>query len=264
MGEIVWLGRYPVKSMLGEDLTEASLGPDGVAGDRRFALVDAETGLVASAKNPRKWRDLLRMRAAYGADGSLRITGPDGTPVGALDEVAGRPVRLVEERPDGAALERLTPQTEPGAGTMTTNPLGAAFPGRTFVDFAPVHVVTTATLDALGADHRRFRPNVVVRMFDPAPFEENGWPGRALTTGDSVALRIVVPTPRCVVPTLPQGEDLPEDPGVIRTAARLNRVQVLDLGRLTCVGAYGAVAQEGTLRVGDLVHIDGPGVVGPA
>jgi uncharacterized protein len=270
MGEIVWLGRYPVKSMLGEPLTEAELGPSGVAGDRRYALVDAESGLIASAKNPRTWRALLTLSARYSADDRLVITGPGGAAVhpddpdadGQLSRAVGRPVRLAAARPDGATMERLTPPTEPGAGTMTRSGLAGGTPGDTFVDFAAVHVITTATLDALGRRHpggpvdaRRFRPNIVVRMVDAVPFVENTWTGQTLSMGDGAELRVVAPTPRCAVPTLAQGDDLPDDPEVLRTAARVNRVPVLDLGRLTCVGAYGAVERGGALRVGDMVRV---------
>jgi uncharacterized protein YcbX len=123
-------------------------------------------------------------------------------------------------------------------------------------------MVTTATLDALAREHpggqvdaRRFRPNIVVRMYDDRPFVENTWTGRHLTIGADVRVRVVTPTPRCVIPTLAHGTDLAEDPHLLRTAARLNRVPVLDLGRLTCVGAYGSVRHGGHLRVGDLVHV---------
>jgi uncharacterized protein YcbX len=73
-----------------------------------------------------------------------------------------------------------------------------------------------------------------------------------MTVGDA-EIRIVAPTPRCVVPTLAHGGDLPDDPGVLRTAARLNRVTMPDSGRLTCVGAYGAVRRPGRLRLGDRI-----------
>jgi uncharacterized protein len=290
MGEVVWLGRYPVKSMLGEEPDGIELEPGGVRGDRRYALVDEETGLVASAKNPRRWRALLAMRAGY-RDGRLVVTLPDGRTVlagdaeadSALSRALGRRVRLTDKRPDGATLERLTPEGEPGAGTLTRGrvaarvaagqPGGAAgesgAAGLSFVDFAAVHVVTTATLDALGGAHplrvvdaRRLRPNVVVRMRGGGAFAENGWPGRRVAIGDRAALRVVVPTPRCVVPTLAQGPGaadsstgLPEDPEVLRAAARLNRVPVLDLGVLTCVGAYADVEAPGRIRVGDLVRV---------
>ncbi|GIJ45308.1 molybdenum cofactor biosysynthesis protein [Virgisporangium aliadipatigenens] len=256
MGEIVWLCRYPVKSLRGEELSSAVLDGDGLAGDRRRALVDTATGLVASAKDPRKWRSLMGMSARCEGDG-IAVTMPDGTVVrdgdpdvdDHLSRAAGRPVRLTSERPAGAALERLTPEGEPGAGTLTRGALRAA---GSFVDFGAVHLVTTATLDALGADRRRFRPNVVLRMRDDTPFAENAWPGRVLATG-TAAIRVVAPTPRCAVPTLAQGDDLPADPRVLRAAAAANRIPVFDLGTLTCVGAYGAVARPGTLRVGDRV-----------
>jgi uncharacterized protein YcbX len=270
MGEVVWLGRYPVKSMCGEDLDEAHLDASGIKGDRRYALIDQETGLVASAKNPRRWRALLTMAARHRPDGRVVVTCPDGTVIDAdaptadasLSRVAGRPVRLTGTLPDGANMERLTPPTEPGSGAMTRSSLAAGTPGDTFVDFAAVHVITTATLDALARQHpggrmdrRRFRPNIVVRMDDPVPFVENSWQGQTMTVAAHAEIRIVTPTPRCAVPTLAQGSDLPDDPAVLRTAARLNRVPVFDLGRLTCVGAYGAVQREGPLRVGDRITI---------
>ncbi|MEV6923356.1 MOSC domain-containing protein [Dactylosporangium sp. NPDC051485] len=270
MGEIVWIGRYPVKSMLGEDLGDAVLAETGIDGDRRYALIDEQTGLVASAKNPRKWRGLLSMNARYDADGQVAITLADGTVVRHDDPAAdrllsravGRPVRLAATRPEGATLERLTPATEPSPGAMTHGSLAAGTPGDTFVDFAAVHVLTTATLDALARAHprhaidaRRFRPNIVVRMHDDVPFAENTWPGRSLILGVQAAVHVVAPTPRCAVPTLAQGNGLPEDPDVLRTAARVNRVPVLDLGVLTCVGAYGMVRQGGHLRVGDRVTV---------
>ncbi|MFI5912053.1 MOSC domain-containing protein [Dactylosporangium sp. NPDC051541] len=255
MGEIVWLARYPVKSLCGEELTQAYLGPAGFDGDRRHALVDAESGLVASAKNPRKWRRLLTMTARHGPDGAVVITGPDGATVDTddgLSRIVGRTVRLTGARPGGGAMERLTPETEPGAGAMTMSQLPD---GETFVDFAAVHIVTTATLAALGrADARRFRPNLVVRMDDDEPFVENTWSGRTLTVGDA-AIHVLHPTPRCPVPTLAQGQDLPEDPGVLRAAARANRIALWDQGPFTCVGAYGSVARAGTLRVGDPVRL---------
>ena len=54
-GSVVGLWRYPVKSMMGEELNAAEVTERGLVGDRQFAVVDASTGKVAGAKNPRKW-----------------------------------------------------------------------------------------------------------------------------------------------------------------------------------------------------------------
>jgi len=63
---VVSLWRYPVKSMMGEELNAAGLTERGLLRDRAYALVDPSNGKVVSAKNPRKWGRLLDSRAALG------------------------------------------------------------------------------------------------------------------------------------------------------------------------------------------------------
>ena len=107
------LYRYPVKSMRGEEIDATIVGERGLLGDRAYALVDQETGKVASAKNPRRWGILFDFHAAFVdepvADSDLppvEITGPDGERIRsdehdaheALSRLVGRPVRL-ESRP---------------------------------------------------------------------------------------------------------------------------------------------------------------------
>ena len=60
VGTIPALWRFPVKSMLGEELDAADVAEGGIVGDRAYALLDKETGKVASAKHPKLWPDLLR------------------------------------------------------------------------------------------------------------------------------------------------------------------------------------------------------------
>ena len=62
-GTVTELWRYPVKSMLGEQLESTDIGEHGVTGDRAFALIDAETGKVCSAKRHDLWGDLFRFGA---------------------------------------------------------------------------------------------------------------------------------------------------------------------------------------------------------
>ena len=65
LGSIVSLWRYPVKSMMGEELNAAEVTKGGLLGDRAYALTDTSDGKVASAKNPRKWPNLFDYRAAF-------------------------------------------------------------------------------------------------------------------------------------------------------------------------------------------------------
>ena len=86
LGAVASTWRYPVKSMLGEELNATEIGNRGVLGDRAYALVDGSDGKVATAKNPRKWPNLFQFRAAFvepprihGKPTPVRITFPDGT-----------------------------------------------------------------------------------------------------------------------------------------------------------------------------------------
>src|SRR2546426_11884304 len=85
-GAVVSLWRYPVKSMIGEELNAARLSDYGLLGDRAYALVDHSDGKVATAKNPRKWPNLFDCLAAFIEPPRLsvklppvRITLPAGT-----------------------------------------------------------------------------------------------------------------------------------------------------------------------------------------
>ncbi|MEU4567735.1 MOSC domain-containing protein [Micromonospora sp. NPDC023956] len=272
--EEIW--RYPVKSMLGEALPHTQVTPVGVAGDRRLALRDLATGRVVSAKHPRRWRDMLTLRATGGDSVPVRISLPDGRELSTADDVDAvlsalldAPVALIATVPPGATLDRARPEEVLAAGvnaavTVDETPLGGGTAPETFVDFAPVHLVTTGTLDriagAAGAGRpvaaTRYRPNLVLRTVGVPGFVENDWVGRDLRIGAELVLRVVAPTPRCAVPTLAHGE-LPADPDALRVPARLNRVApVPQLGPLPCVGAYARVVRPGRVAVGDRVRLD--------
>jgi uncharacterized protein YcbX len=280
-GAVVALWRYPVKSMLGEELNAAELTDRGLVGDRAYALVDRETGKVASAKNPRKWGALFDCRAAFAAPPRpgappppVRIELPDGRTVtsgeddvdGALSALLGRPVTLLAVAPEAPSLEEYWPDIEGLAHreAVTDEAIGGGAPPGTFFDASPVHLLTTATLDRLQAlypsgrfEVRRFRPNLVVAAANGADgFVENAWVGRTVAVGDEVRLGVTDPCPRCVMTTLPQA-DLPRDVGILRAAADHNRVPVPAFGNepMPSVGAYGAVERGGTVRRGDPIRL---------
>jgi uncharacterized protein YcbX len=256
------LHRYPVKSMLGETVAALNVGFGGAEGDRRRALIDQETGRVASAKQARLWRQLLKCTASIDG-GRVRVRLPDGTDVApdedgfaeAVSELVSRPVRVATSRPPGVSLERADPEQvlDQGLDAVVDAPLlelAEGTPGDSFVDLAPLHVITTATLDRIGTEAARYRPNIVIAT-PPGfpPYTENDWTERTFAVG-SVELKGMGPTPRCVIPTLEHGE-LDRATHALRTPAAENLVDSFGLGRLPCAGAYLEVVTEGTIGVGD-------------
>lgn len=65
VGTVAALWRYPVKSMGGQEVEVSAVNERGLNGDRAYALLDARSGKVASAKNPRPWAPLLEFQATY-------------------------------------------------------------------------------------------------------------------------------------------------------------------------------------------------------
>src|ERR671910_265497 len=77
VGTVDELWRFPVKSMLGEELDAADLSQRGVVGDRAYALRDKQTGKVASAKHAKLWPDLLKCRASFFNERGLPSAVPE-------------------------------------------------------------------------------------------------------------------------------------------------------------------------------------------
>ncbi|MBI2913634.1 MAG: MOSC domain-containing protein, partial [Chloroflexi bacterium] len=264
LGEVAALWRYPVKSMLGEELESCQVTERGLLGDRAYALMDIESGKIVSAKSPRKWARMFELRASYvqqpGAGGSpapMRIAFPDGGTAttldadveGRLSAFFGREVRLATEPPAGARYESIPVKESDQEAAMVEYPLPNGF-----FDLGSLHLLATSTLAHLRglypqADARRgrfeaqrFRPNILVETPEGTQgFAENEWLGKTLAIGDEARIRVIGPAIRCVMTTLPQG-DLPADPGILRTAAQHNQANV---------GAYALVVRGGVVRRGD-------------
>ncbi len=253
--------------MMGEELNSTRIGPKGLEGDRAFAIADAETGKIASAKNPSKWPSLFEFRAAFTdvlpGEGPLppaRIVFPDGSTVttndpaieSRLTATLAKPVRFLSGAPAAGSLEEYWPDIEGLARRDEVT--DEAMPTETFFDVGIVHLLTTATLSKLGTEYpggrfeaRRFRPNIVIRtMPELSGFPEQGWNERVLIIGEEVKLRVTGPCFRCVMTTLSQG-DLPKDNGILKAAALHNQARV---------GAYASVIQGGAIRRGDSVILD--------
>jgi uncharacterized protein YcbX len=269
IGVVEELWRYPVKSMLGEQLTASEVSGRGLLGDRAYALRDTSDGKIATAKNPRKWPNLFDYQAALTAVPRAseklppaRITLPDG-------------ITVSTEQPDAAAILSAALKREiklEMVGGASSNETSEEYwldmeglehrdavtefnlPTGTFFDTATVHLVTTATLERLHELYPegrfavpRFRPNVVVSPTDKhSGFVENEWLTRIVAIGDSVRLKVDLNCARCVMTTLAQ-RDLPRDPGILRTAAQHNQVNV---------GVYASVLQGGKIQRGDSIRLE--------
>jgi uncharacterized protein len=280
LGSVVSLWRYPVKSMMGEELNAADVTQRGLFGDRAYALVDSYNEKVASARNPRKWAKLFDFRAALAEPARsgekippVHVELPDGNVVTSeqsdtnqvLSDVLDREVTLETRQPAQRevvettlpnpwtpSLEEYWPDMEDLAYRDTVT--DEAMPEGTFFDLAVIHVLTTATVDQLRElypqgrfEARRFRPNIVVEPSSGEKgFVEDEWVGKTLVIGDEVRIDITEPCPRCAMTILPQG-DLPRDLGILRAVAQHNQVNV---------GVYGAVVQGSTIRRGDPVRIE--------
>ena len=160
----IW--RYPVKSMAGEQLRRADLGPLGIAGDRVVHVEDARGRVVTSRTHPR----LLSHKGSIGADGGVLIDGrPWDGPVASADviAIAGSGARLV--RDESAAR----------------------------FDVLPLLVATDGAIAAFGHDRRRLRPNIVVGGVDG--MAEREWPGRVLRVGSGVLIGVQDLRARCIM-----------------------------------------------------------------
>lgn len=218
------LWRFPVKSFGGERTRRAFVGPFGLLGDRRHAVVD-DSGEPLSARRAHALLGFQAHCEEPDAGEGVHVATPEGWEL-AWDEPAlaaelttaiGRDVRLVR------------------------SPMGVH-------DAAPIHILSTASLAAVSdwiggeeVDRRRFRANLIVEMTDSRPFAEAAWVGASIAIGDDgPILQVVSPTERCAVTTF--------DPD---TLARDNRV-LAGLARETdnLFGVYALVGRSGWVEVG--------------
>ena len=238
----IW--RHPVKSLQGEQLTEADIEPTGLVGDRKWGIADRDTGTVLTGRREPR---LLDAAASLDSAGRPVITLPDGTmlhDVGARTDEAlgawlGRSVTLVaaQDAPRGRA-EAFADATDDSSAVLEwTMPQGR------FVDAMPLLLVTTASLRAAAGFYgsgdwnvRRFRPNLFVDT-EPEGWVEDGWCGTTVRIGD-VELLPRQPCARCTMITRAQ-PGLERDLDIYKTVARYHDG---NLGVWAAVGAGGSSA----------------------
>lgn len=230
---VVELWRYPVKSMQGERLAVAEAGPDGLTGDRGWALFDAATGIGLTA---RRAPDLLFAAGRLRTDGAAEVVLPDGTATtddAVLSDWLGRPVAL-RQAGSVAAPRYESPDDDELPGATAWHEWQGA--GGPFHDIAAARIslITTGTLGTW--DRRRFRANVVLDGSG-----ENALTGTLVRLGGAL-LEVNDPIARCVMVTRPQSGGIGRDTSVLKTVHRQH-------GGELAIGAE--VRRPGTIRTGD-------------
>lgn len=232
-GRVVEMWRYPVKSLGGQTLAEASCAGRGIEGDRRWA-VRGQDGKLGSGKTTSRFRrmpGLLSMSSFIDDAGQAWVRFPSGE-IGRVDD-PGTAAAL------GAVIDEEVALVEEASVSH--------------FDDAPLHLLSSASLAWLEAlrpedrvDRRRFRPNLVIDVPGEPGRAEEEWVGHKLQIGE-VTVSVAKPTERCVMITLAQDE-LPFAPQVLK--------QLKDVSG-SLLGVYASVITAGTLRVGDQVGVHG-------
>jgi len=248
IGTVKQIWRFAVKSMAGEQLEACVVGLRGIPGDRGWAIRDETAGKLATgSRHPLLMQCAARYREqpTNGSIPHVDMQLPDGSLISSdlinvnahLTELLGKPV----------SLSQLPPVSDASAQDNAS-----IWPQGTYFDVAPVHVLTSASLEAMRRlnpeadwDVRRFRPNFFVET-DPRieGLIEFDWNGQILRVGD-VELRCEIPCERCAMANHAQ-EGLPKDDSVLRSIAKEAN---------TNLGTYANVSKQGEVKIGDVVEL---------
>jgi uncharacterized protein len=236
IGQVEAIFRYPVKSMAGEHVEVADIGWHGIDGDRRLALRRTQERSGFPWLTATKLPDLLLftpLRHEDDVEGDLptHVRTPEGNEMAVFGkELAAE----IERRHKGPV--------------QMTHLRGGIF------DEASVSVIAAETVREIGTlagralDVRRFRPNIVVRLLRPNPFEEDKWLGGVLLFGEPgegprvcVTLRDV----RCSMVNFDPDSGR-ADPEVLKSIVRTHQ---------NTAGIYGTVIRIGRLAIGQTVRL---------
>ena len=235
IGQVEALFRYPVKSMAAERLEAADLGWYGLEGDRRLALrrVDDRSGM------PWLTASTLPALVRY-------VPYPE-------DKGPRRDLPTQVRTPDGEVLPVFGEDLAAEVGHRCGAPLQMMQLRHGIFDEASISVIATDTMSEIGRlaglnlDVRRFRPNIVVRLLRPAPFQEDEWLGGVLTLGEgeaAPAIAVTMRDVRCAMVNLDPDSASPA-PEVLKAVVRANQDNA---------GIYGTVTRVGRVEVGQRIR----------
>lgn len=233
IGQVEAIFRYPVKSMAGERLEVANLGWHGLDGDRRLALrrMTDRSGMpwLTASNLP----ELLRYVPQTQKDGSIpkHVRTPEGEELPVFGEELAREV-----------------------GRRSGTPVQMMQLNNGIFDEASISVIASDTIREIGSlagrnlDVRQFRPNIVVRLLKPVPFQEDEWLGYLLLFGEgksAPAVSVTMRDLRCGMVNLDPDTATPA-PEVMKAIVRANE---------NYAGVYGAVTRTGQLVVGQKIFL---------
>jgi uncharacterized protein len=241
IGQVEAIFRYPLKSMRGEPLETANLGWHGIEGDRRLAFrrIDDRSGFpwLTAGKLP----DLVLFTPQRRENGAGKDPDHGDLPTH---------VRT----PDGEELSVFGEDLAADVGRRYGAPVEMMQMKHGIFDDASVSVIASDTVREIGRlagrspDVRRFRPNVVVRLLRPVPFQEDEWLGGVLSFGegeDAPAIAVTMRDVRCSMVNLDPDSASPA-PEVLKAVVRANQNNA---------GVYGTVTRIGQLAVGQAIFL---------
>jgi uncharacterized protein len=240
VGTIHSIGRYPVKSMSGEELEEARVTFAGLAGDRVYAFVETDNRTSFPWMTARHGHDWIRFRPRF-------LDPPPPT-----DQIPF-PERFTTEvaTPEGDCFRVDAPEFTQYLAKRFGRSLRLRFSERSMTDAQPVSIFGLGTIRGLSAetgkdlDPRRFRANFYARWDNDIPFFEDTLVGRQLRIGDAVSVMALKKDVRCVMITLDPDDGSPF-PALLECVARNHG---------GCAGIYGTVLAEGIVRRNDPIWL---------
>jgi uncharacterized protein len=239
IGTLTALRRYPVKSMAGEDLSEARVTFAGIAGDRVYAFIDTENRSDFPWMTGRQAHQMILFRPRF-------LEAPS-----AQDDIPSAERYATEvTTPEGEKFRMGDAEFTRYLEMRFGRSLHLRFSERSMTDARPVSILGLSTLEALSSetgialDRRRFRENFYVEWQDARPYFEDQLVGRELQIGETVTLQVVKKDGRCVMITL-DPDTAVSSPQVLERVSR---------GHDGCTGVYAAVLREGIVRVNDPIY----------
>lgn len=250
---------YPVKSVAGVGVAQALVEPAGLAGDRRWMLVDPDGRFVTGRQLP----GLVRIRLGVNAEGTLTL--PDGLEVAMSTGGDARTVTIWRDavaacEPDPAASAWFSETLGrplhlvcgvPSAPRVVRGPGAQEGDIVSFADGYPLLLISQASLADLCArvgrpvEMARFRPNLTV--LGGTAYQEDAW--SAVEIGE-VRFDVAKTCTRCVFTTV--------DPATGERSADGEPLQTLKTYRRRDDGVIFGMnlipRGRGVLRVGDPVR----------